>query len=311
MNHCFCNKMSNILMGCLYSLFLCFLPLSVGNCGWFPEMIFTKLSPYNFVAKGVLSGVGYSQDSVSGCYYYTYLVNNQPFPNNLKGDYCGIRFEISERRQSWEGDKWQGVGNITTDTIEVLQEVLYNNNVRTIGDFLRVAMETGRMKDEVKVRTIYYDFNPNELCINASFYNKKGMSMTTIKVDGSCYRGQVIHPSCNIDGDIVIDYGLVGSNKLTDGVVSKSQEINLRCEAAATVMLRTNVINEVNFVTVNGQGDVRAKLYVNGKTLMQGDNVSISARKGDNRLTLRSDLVGTGNLFGDFFASTVLVVSMP
>ncbi|HIE3988123.1 hypothetical protein PTR15_24175 [Serratia nevei] len=294
-----------------FSLLGSIVVFSISSCygAWFPGMTLTKVSEKNFVAHGVLSGVGYSQEPLDTCKYYTSLINNKPLVD--KGEYCGLTLTLASRVSLGWKDDWQGIGNLRVDFIELPDKVLYNSNARTIGDFLRVAAAHGKANDEIKVSTMIYDYNPNELCVTAKMYSGIFNTIVYGRMDGSCYRGQIVHPSCNVDNDIVIDYGIVGSSNIISGVISKTAQINLHCEMDARAILRTNAVNNVDFITDNGQGNVKAKLYVNGITLMQGDGASISAKKGDNWLTLRSDLVGTGNVFGDFFASTVLVVSMP
>ncbi|HID9396046.1 TPA: hypothetical protein ACXIY6_004354 [Serratia marcescens] len=285
-----------------------FFPLP-GYCNWFPELTFTRASPYNYVAKGVMSGMGYSNDLLTHCPYYSALISNQAFPENQEGRYCGILLNLSQRFSSLGGDRWQGLGNVQSENIQVLQRTLYENNIRTVGGLIKWAVEHGQATDQLRVREPQYNYNPNELCLQAQLYQ----GATTIvpgPTDSSCYRGQVINPSCDVEGDIYIDYGAVGSNKITDGVESRSVNVNLRCEADAKVLFRTNVVNEIELNTRGGKGSVKARLYLNGRTLMYGDGVSISAKRGITPMVLRSDLVGTGNVSGDFFASAVLVVGM-
>jgi len=290
----------------------------LGRCNWFPGMEMVSATSYDFVFKGISSGIEYSQDSLSGCDFMTYLQNGQPLPEMSKKENRTCIVSLNARNKTW-GGSWQGNGNCCNYSIRVRDALLYENRITTVGGLIRLASQLGLVSDKIAAKTTSpMPTNPNDICFYWSLYkgfnSNEGSGITNlvrIKDDGSCYRGQVTHPSCDIKESIFIDHGLVSSNKLKSGTAVARVNANLYCDYASDVVFRTNIINDLDLNPVNGTGRVKSKLYLNDQSLIVGDGVLFKAVAGNNPLVISSVLTGSNNPSGDFMGATVLVISMP
>ncbi|HIE1062988.1 TPA: hypothetical protein ACXJQO_004525 [Serratia marcescens] len=301
-----------------YFASLLFLWSSVGFCNWFPGMVVVESSRYLMTFQGGLSGIGYSQEPIDArCEYITYLRNNQPLPDiyyeKENGAACGIFLKGKiVSRETPEGTLWQTQGNCCRVTIELTYKELYENRVLTIGDFTRVAYELGKLQDRFTATMGDYPFsNPNSYCFSWGFSLRLGNTNYWLSDDNACYRGQKVHPSCNINNAITIDHGLVSQEAIKNGGASASVNAFLTCDDEADVILRTNISSDVKLEAKNGTGEVTSKLYLNGQYLLANGGIKMRVPSGNTPLQITSVLSGKGNPEGEFRGSTVLVISMP
>ena len=302
-----------------YLVSLLFLWSSAGLCNWFPELTVLRMDKTTVTFNGALSGVGYSQDPVNpGCEYVNYLKNGQPLPDiyyqNEATYTCMVSlYSRMVIREDLQGQAvWQGIGNCCAVSFKLTYKQLYENNVLTMGDFIRVAYASGLIKDQISGRTWNAVFgNPNNQCFYWGL--SRGFTNTFVELsnDAACYRGQIVHPSCDINNTIIIDHGLVSQDVIKSGGASASVNAFLTCDYAADVILRTNVASDLKLETSTGRGGMTSKIFVNGHSLLVSGGLKIHAPSGNTPLKITSVLSGSGNPEGEFRGSTVLVISMP
>ena len=285
---------------------------AAASSNWVPGMIATKTAAKTYLIQGISSGIGYSMTELSHCSYVWYVKNNRPFPDTLKGSTCGIQMNPGWfNNGTWNYDIFTTPGRVN---ITAPQKTLYDRKAITIGEMLRVANESGQLNDSVMI-TYGAAFTNQPVCFDWRMYYSEGLQENSAgPKDNTCYRGQIVHPACDIREQLTIDHGLISSDRLRSGTATASVTANLYCESPSSVVIRTNSLDDLKLEPINGQGKLISQLYANGQPLntRNGSNgVTLAAKEGYTPITLRSDLSGDENTLGDFMGSTVLVITLP
>ncbi len=282
------------------------------SADWFPLLTGTHSAGQIFNVQGLRSGIGYSQDP-SNCDYLGYLQRNEPLPQDFRTKALGCEIYINVSQFIGGSDNtWQGIGNAFGFSAGIRQDLLYDRKVETIGEMLRLISETSGLPDSANIDVTMAVSDPNKFCFSFTLRTHMlGQTWQTRNSDRACYKTQLIHPLCEINQAINLDHGVVDSALLPSGTVTATTNIELNCNQATSVVLKTNNIAKIKLNAINGSGSVFSELFLNGRSLAKNNGIEISANAGSNPLEIKSVLSGDATTQGSFIGIGVLIITVP
>lgn len=299
------------------SLLLYFTFINLCQASWIPATMASGKdllsSSYQTIQiKGIKSGVGYSSDRIL-CTYVNYLIQNKPLPSNDTSKICSFSPVLT--------DKGVIIGNwSSTQEVRFRFKELYENNIRTVGEFMSYADKKGILPDELTLR--YYASgapsyvrpdNQRNYCIRYTLGNYPSGSGDWSK-DPSCHRLFAENTTCSFQQNLSFDHGYVTASELTENNAVKDMTLYYSCPTDTTIrFMLPSAEKSIILQPGNGEttGSVESKLTIDGKSLHSnsslGTSVLLNLKSGNHQLPLKSVLSGNG--IGNFSGIALLVTS--
>lgn len=260
---------------------------------------------------GVLSGVGVSFEKIK-CGYVTALDQNMPLTTSEENKECSFNIYLVSYGSGGQSQILSDWTNMQPSKFK--HKELYENKVRTVGEFLSYAYSKGGLTDTLIMQyrsagsSGMIPGNEHRYCFGFQI-GQTDTTGYTIQ-DPTCTYLVAQDTTCDIQQNISFDHGYISASELSNGNTSKTLTLSYTCPVASKIrFLLPGSEKSVELKSQSGDGYIQSALSLDGKSLhgTSGKGVLFDLKQGKNQLSLTSTLSGNG--LGAFKGLTVLMTT--